>query len=734
MVISYGIGPKRSRRRNRWDAAASTPSALALTVISNTQINGTFTINGTGQDGHKVYISSDGGATYSLNQTLTGADNTFSATGLTAGTLYYFYVKAYKGVSESSASNIANAQLPNNAEIVIYTSGLSTPISEREESLIDDFVTLLKTKVSATNLSDVFDVIAICEGETSEQSLRNLVKDAHHSTLEGASNPTFEKYEGFVGNATTGYINIHYKPATQTDNVSQNSICVGVLSYKSLSVSSKALIGAIDGSSVGISIAPFISGNKTAVRCNSAVNSSTVATGSKGFHLINRTASDKFGVYKDAALKYEPSVASAALIDVELSALARNNNGTQDSFNDDKIAFYFIGRGLTSGEVTGVFEAFDWLHSNRFATVDIDQLSVHIDAQNGNKLFGYDVSTQKIFYSPDNGANYTYKDFTDAQYIGMSYVFNNGNILFCTGTHAYLSTDGLLTYNEISVYDQNGDAFPFVAGGNNMVNVRLVDSQVLGNGKQMIVWGAYVNAGFNCYVALFYSIDGESVKTAYMFGQNATYGSYGDPTNTVIARHIHSACYSSVTGNWYWNTGDAGSDPDYECHLFESSYNYLTDAWSHTKLLSGDDSTHIKAGALYYDDGNIYFGSDNTSGDMTAERGMWKVAEGDLGTLLSHTKITDFNEWILGGHIVTDKYGLVFPAGYTITDNKYYLGVYDKATPANQQLRWFYPLPAGTYYAWKLIKLSDTVFLANYMDSTEKYLGNTIKVTITEGT
>lgn len=82
------------------------PTGLILTSISDTEIDGEFTINDNGQDGHKVYISTDNLA-YNLYQTLIGADNTFQATGLTAGTLYYFYVKAYDGNLIGSRSNIA---------------------------------------------------------------------------------------------------------------------------------------------------------------------------------------------------------------------------------------------------------------------------------------------------------------------------------------------------------------------------------------------------------------------------------------------------------------------------------------------------------------------------------------------------------------------------------------------------------------------------------------------------
>ena len=71
------------------EAPDGNPSSLILTVDSDTQISGSFTIGSTNQDGHRVYISTDN-ITFTLDQTLTGTDNTFTTTGLIENTTYYF--------------------------------------------------------------------------------------------------------------------------------------------------------------------------------------------------------------------------------------------------------------------------------------------------------------------------------------------------------------------------------------------------------------------------------------------------------------------------------------------------------------------------------------------------------------------------------------------------------------------------------------------------------------------
>jgi lysophospholipase L1-like esterase len=99
----YINGRKRSN-----PAPDGAPSALILTVVDDTTIKLDWTNGSTNEDGLRIYISTDG-VTFTEKGTVTGATATYNAEGLTAGTLYYFYVVAYKGGLESTASNTVNA-------------------------------------------------------------------------------------------------------------------------------------------------------------------------------------------------------------------------------------------------------------------------------------------------------------------------------------------------------------------------------------------------------------------------------------------------------------------------------------------------------------------------------------------------------------------------------------------------------------------------------------------------
>jgi surface protein len=99
---------RKHRRRGKGSGASApdaAPSALVVTGMRDTETDFQWTINSTNHDGHRVYISTDG-VNYTEKGTTIGADNTYTATGLTAGVLYFFYVVAYKGSQESAATDI----------------------------------------------------------------------------------------------------------------------------------------------------------------------------------------------------------------------------------------------------------------------------------------------------------------------------------------------------------------------------------------------------------------------------------------------------------------------------------------------------------------------------------------------------------------------------------------------------------------------------------------------------
>jgi hypothetical protein len=95
-VVSFAAPPP---------SAPAAPSNLAGTAVSASQINLTWSDNSTNETGFKVDRATNSGFTTGLVTTTVGANTTsFSATGLSRNTLYYFRVRAYNAVGDSANS------------------------------------------------------------------------------------------------------------------------------------------------------------------------------------------------------------------------------------------------------------------------------------------------------------------------------------------------------------------------------------------------------------------------------------------------------------------------------------------------------------------------------------------------------------------------------------------------------------------------------------------------------
>ena len=85
--------------------ATRNPTLLNVTGMRDTEIDFSWTDNSAGDCSFAIYRSTDG-VNYSSVGTTVAGDTTYTATGLTAGTLYYFYVVGVKSGNESDPTNI----------------------------------------------------------------------------------------------------------------------------------------------------------------------------------------------------------------------------------------------------------------------------------------------------------------------------------------------------------------------------------------------------------------------------------------------------------------------------------------------------------------------------------------------------------------------------------------------------------------------------------------------------
>ncbi len=110
------------------------------------------------------------------------------------------------------------------------------------------------------------------------------------------------------------------------------------------------------------------------------------------------------------------------------------------------------------------------------------------------------------------------------------------------------------------------------------------------------MWGNYCNVlGGPVPVNIYYSTDGgQTVKIAYSFGRNPRFqekgtepGSFlGDPTNSVICRHVHAVTYHPAERAFCACTGDIDRGKGNECHWLRGVYDAKADKWDWQVLVS----------------------------------------------------------------------------------------------------------------------------------------------------
>lgn len=107
IISPTAISPHRIGKKFDWSSYWETrnPTNLIVTGMRDTEIDFSWTDNSAGDCTFTIYRSTDGINYLSIGTTVAG-DTTYTATGLTAGNLYYFYIKGVKSGNESTATNI----------------------------------------------------------------------------------------------------------------------------------------------------------------------------------------------------------------------------------------------------------------------------------------------------------------------------------------------------------------------------------------------------------------------------------------------------------------------------------------------------------------------------------------------------------------------------------------------------------------------------------------------------
>lgn len=280
----------------------------------------------------------------------------------------------------------------------------------------------------------------------------------------------------------------------------------------------------------------------------------------------------------------------------------------------------------------------------------------YIDSQRAHRAFGF--GDGKIYLSEDNAKTWAHSAvFPDAEDITFSCLLKNGNVLFATREKLFLSTDNLATHRQIIVKDQAGRDYlphtprnPDLPGWyfHSLDGIHTWDI----DGSEMLVWGNYCNVlGGPVPVNIYYSTDsGQTVKIAYAFGRNPHFQEkgvepekfLGDPTNTVICRHVHAVAYNPAERAFYACTGDVNRGHGNECHWLRGTYDARADSWDWRVVVSVNSNSRYKSGGINFVDGQLYWAAD-ANGRKTPEesydRGVFRCAPADLADPQKHTRL-----------------------------------------------------------------------------------------------
>ncbi len=246
------------------------------------------------------------------------------------------------------------------ADLNTYITGLATPLSSGQLTLLNTFILSVKSGLSITNLSDAFDCMYILAGETAESSLRNLVSRNYDATA--VNSPNFTALEGYKGDAISMALNLNYIPSTNGLRYTLNNSGYGCYNrYNRANSSTKYAQGVIGTTSTWRAIQSLRSASTTSFACLNATSGTTLTIGanSSGFYGMNRTASNVTRYLKNTIYALDDTDAAVALPNKKWYALCYNNNDTAAGFTDDQLSLIYIGRALSDAEYLALLNAFE---------------------------------------------------------------------------------------------------------------------------------------------------------------------------------------------------------------------------------------------------------------------------------------------------------------------------------------------------------------------------------------
>lgn len=228
-----------------------------------------------------------------------------------------------------------------------------------DKALINACIKSLKNTTSTQNNKPLWNCLDVLVMSAISGSSNNGVLNWISTSYNGSpvNSPTWTEYRGFTG-ASTKYLNTHYTPSTNGVNYTLNSASFFVyLNTNTVNTTYEASGGQTSGNDN--SKCELIRPNGFDDHYYAALNSPFASVASTdrltGLYTLTRVNSSNIELYIAANSKIDAAKTSTVVISQPLYVLAYDGNGgTATYFDNDRVACYGMGAGLSATDVANL--------------------------------------------------------------------------------------------------------------------------------------------------------------------------------------------------------------------------------------------------------------------------------------------------------------------------------------------------------------------------------------------
>lgn len=257
-----------------------------------------------------------------------------------------------------------------NSNAQTYFASLTTPLNVDTKQKISDYCDCLDDSLNAgarnkTLLQLGLDRMWLLANQTSEAALKDLVT---LSNATAVNSPTFTAFEGYTGNGTSSYINTNWNGRTAGHAVAYtlNSASFGIYFRTTTDKAGFEVHGVWSTSPDGGNGSrlqlnrPNGADNNYSISINSSFNASASTDRISGMYVGSRTASNVQHLYLNSDTKVNGTATTTKIPNQNVLLLAlTNTDGSALFFENDQIAFAFLGKGFTETQVRQITNCFE---------------------------------------------------------------------------------------------------------------------------------------------------------------------------------------------------------------------------------------------------------------------------------------------------------------------------------------------------------------------------------------